>query len=150
MKNEIKAIVNAILTHNSGGRVYSDVRQLFVDVADKFDNDFYVDFDGREYRILNNDDIIDIMKDELSSDTYVLGCGSDWFMSDVTGIPVDAIRKIQNADAYEALGIIIANNDEMLTAFAEGIISHDGAGHHFATYDGMEEEAGEYTVFCVN
>lgn len=150
MKNEIKAIVNAILSHNSGEHVYSDVKQLFIDVADNFDNDFNVDFDGREYRVISNDDILDIMKDELSSDTYVLGCGSDWFMSDVTGIPVDAIRKIQNADALEALGIIIANNDEMLTAFAEGIISHDGAGHHFATYDGMEEEAGEYTVFCVN
>ena len=150
MKNQIKAVVNAILTHNSGEHVYSDVKQLFVDVADKFDNDFNVDFDGREYRIINNDDILDIIKDELASDTYVLGCGSDWFMSDVTGIPVDAIRKIQDANAFEALGIIIANNDEMLTAFAEGIISHDGAGHHFATYDGMEEEAGEYTVFCVN
>ncbi|ULG01910.1 hypothetical protein phiA047_0179 [Aeromonas phage phiA047] len=150
MKNEIKAIVNAILSHNSGDHVYSDVKQLFIDVNDNFDNDFYVDFDGREYRIISNDDILDIMKDELASDEYVLGCGSDWFMSDVTGIPVDAIRKIQNADAYEALGIIIANNDEMLTKFAEGIISHDGAGHHFATYDGMEEEAGEYTVFCVN
>ena len=41
MKNEIKAIVNAILSHNSGEHVYSDVKQLFVDVADKFNNDFY-------------------------------------------------------------------------------------------------------------
>lgn len=150
MKNQIKAVVNAILSHNAGEHVYSDVKQLFVDVANNFDNDFNVDFDGREYRIIKNDDILDIMKDELASDTYVLGCGSDRFMSDVTGIPVDAIRKIRDADAFEALGIIIANNDEMLTAFADGIISHDGAGNHFATYDGMEEEAGEYTVFCVN
>lgn len=150
MKNQIKAVVNAILPHNSGEHVYSDVKQLFVDVADNFDNDFYVDFDGREYRVLNNDDILDIRKDELSSDTYVLGCGSDWFMSDVTGIPVDAIRKIQNSDTSEALGIIIANNDEMLTAFAEGIVLHVGAGHHFSGYDFSETAAGEYTVFCVN
>ena len=150
MKNQIKAIVNAILSHNAGEHVYSDVKQLFVDVADNFDNDFNVDFDGRDYRIVSNDDILDIMKDELASDEYVLGCGSDWFMSDVTGIPVDAIRKIQKADAYEALGIIIANKDVMLTAFAEGIISHDGAGHHFSCYDFSETEAGESTVFCVN
>ena len=150
MKNQIKAIVNAILTHNAGEHVYSDVKQLFDDVANNFDNDFNVDFDGREYRIIHDDDILDIMKDELASDEYVLGCGSDWFMSDVTGIPVDAIRKIQKADAYDALGIIIANNDEMLTKFAEGIISHDGAGHHFSGYDSSETEAGEYTVFCVN
>ncbi|WBF79570.1 hypothetical protein BNCALIDO_00181 [Aeromonas phage vB_AdhM_TS9] len=150
MKNQIKAVVNAILSHNAGEYVYSDVKQLFADVANNFDNDFNVDFDGREYRVISNDDILDIMKDELSSDTYVLGCGSDWFMSDVTGIPVDAIRKIQDADVYEALGIIIANNDEMLTKFAEGIISHDGAGNHFSAYDFSETEAGEYTVFCVN
>ena len=150
MKNEIKAIVAAILSHNAGEHVYSDVKQLIVDVNDNFDNDFNVDFDGREYRVINNHDILDIMKDELSSDTYVLGCGSDWFMSDVTRIPVEAIRKIQNANAHEALGIIIANNVEMLTAFAEGIISHDGAGHHFSSYDHSETEAGEYTVFCVN
>ena len=150
MKNQIKAVVNAILTHNPGEHVYSDVLELFADVANNFDNDFNVDFDGRGYRVIHNDDILDIMKDELASDTYFLGCGSDWFMSDVTGIPVDAIRKIQDANAFEALGIIIANKDEMLTAFADGIISHDGAGHHFSIYDFSETEAGEYTVFCVN
>lgn len=150
MKTEIKSIIESILSHNAGEHVYSDVKQLISDVVDNFDNDFNVDFDGREYRVINNDDILEIMKDELSSDTYVLGCGSDWFMSEVTGIPVDAICKIQNAEAYEALGIIIANNESMLTAFAEGIISHDGAGHHFSGYDHSETEAGEYTVFCTN
>lgn len=150
MKNEIKAIVNAVLSHNGSEHVYSDVKQLIVDVTDNFDYDFNVDFDGREYRIINNDDILDIMKDELSSDTYVLGCGSDWFISDVTGIPVEAVRKIQNADVFEALGIIIANNNEMLTSFAEGIINHDGAGHYFSSYDGSETDANSYTVFCVN
>ena len=150
MKNQIKAIVNALLSHNAGEHVYSDIKELIENVESDFGYDFNVDFDGREYRIIKNDDILDIMKDELASDEYVLGCGSDWFMSDVTGIPVDAIRKIQKADTYEALGIIIANNDEMLTKFAEGIISHDGAGHHFSGYDSSETEAGEYTVFCVN
>lgn len=150
MKNEIKAIIETILSHNSGEHVYSDIKQLISDVAENFDNDFNVDFDGREYRIISNDDILEIMMNELESDTYVLGCGADWFMSDVTGIPVDAIRKIQNADAYEALGIIIANNNEMLTKFAEGIISQDGAGHHFSSYDSSESDTGEHTVFCVN
>ncbi len=150
MKNQIKAVVDAILTHNSGEYVYSDVKQLFADVTNNFDNDFNVDFDGREYRVIHSDDILDIMKDELSSDTHGLGCGSDWFMSVVTGIPVDAIRKFQGAYAHKALGIIIANNDEMLTAFAEGIISHNGAWRHFSSYDSSVTEAGEYIVFCVN
>jgi hypothetical protein len=54
MKNEIKAIVNAILSHNAGEHVYSDVKQLFVDVADNFDNDFNVDFESFDFRQLDN------------------------------------------------------------------------------------------------
>lgn len=150
MKNEIKAIVNAVLSHNAGQYVYSDVKQLISDVTDNLDNDFNVDFDGREYRIISNENILSTMISELESDEYVLGCASSWFISDVTGIPTDAVEKIQNADAHEALGIIIANNEEMLTKFAEGIISQDGAGHHFSSYDGSETEAGDCTVFCVN
>lgn len=150
MENQIKAIVSAIMSHNSGEYVYSDVKQLIQDVTDNFNYDFNIDFDGREYRVISNDDILDIMKDNFSSDTCILGCVSDWLISDVTGIPLDSVRKIQDAEAYDALGVIIAGNDTMLTNFAERIISYDGAGHHFSSYDGSETDAGGYTVFCVN
>lgn len=150
MKSQIKAIVNAIISHENDDHVYSDVKELINHVKNFLTNDFYVEFADREYRVINNDDILDIMKEELSSDEYILGCGNAWFMSDIMGIPTDAIEKIQKAEAFEALGIIIANNDEMLTKFAEGIISYDGAGHHFSHYDHSEQDAGNYTVFCVN
>ena len=65
-------------------------------------------------------------------------------------IPTDAIEKIQNADCYDALGIIIANSDEMIDGLVSSYISADGAGHHFSLYDGSENDCGEYTVFCIN
>lgn len=150
MKNQIKAIVEAILSHNGGEHVYSDIKELIENVESDFGYDFNVDFDGRGYRIIENDSILDTMKKELASDEYVLGCGTAWFISDITGIPSEAIEKIQAADCFDALGIIIANCDDMLTAFAEGIIRHDGAGHYFSSYDGSEKDTGEYTVFCIN
>ena len=150
MKNQIKAIVEAILSHNGDEHVYSDIKELIENVESDFGYDFNVDFDGREYRIIENDSILDTMKEELASDEYVLGCGAAWFISDITGIPSEAIEKIQAADCFDALGIIIANNDDMLTAFAEGIIRHDGAGHYFSLYDGSEKDTGEYTVFYIN
>lgn len=150
MKTQIKAIVEAILSHNGGEHVYSDIKELIENVESDFGYDFNVEFDGREYRIIENDSILDTMKEELASDEYVLGCGAAWFISDITGIPSEAIEKIQAADCFDALGIIIANDDQMLTDFAQGIISHNGAGHHFSSYDHSETSADKYTVFCVN
>lgn len=150
MKNEIKAIVKAILSHNAGDHVYSDVKELIVSVNDSVSFDFQIEFDGREYRVICQDDIDQILKDEISSDEYMLGCAQAWFLSDVMDIPVEAIEKIQKAECFEALGIIIVNNDEMLSKFVSGTVSWDGYGNHFSIYDGSETEAGNYLVFCVN
>ena len=145
----IKSIVRAIISHNGESDKYS-IHDLLADVNFSICNDFTVDYDGREYRIIENDCIESIMKDELSSDTYLLGCFNAWFLSDIMDIPMDAIEKIQNADCYDALGIIISNNDEMMDGLVSSYISADGAGHHFSLYDGSENDCGEYTVFCIN
>lgn len=154
MKNQsnVRAVVEALLSHSGSQCAYSDVKALFVDVADGIDggSDFNIDFDGREYRIIANDDIESVMADELSGDEYVLGCFSADFLSGLIGIPSDVIRKIQNADCFEALGMIITANDAMLSELVRNYISADGAGHHFSSYDGSETDAGEFTVFCVN
>ena len=145
----IKSIVRSIVAHNGESNKYS-VHNLLADINFAICNDFTVDYDGREYRIIENDCIESIMKDELSSDTYILGCFNAWFLSDIMNIPADAIEKIQNADCYDALGIIIANSDEMMNELASKYISCDSAGHHFISYDGSENDCGEYTLFCIN
>lgn len=145
----VKAIVKAIVSHNGTNDRHS-VHDLLEDVNFAICNDFTVDYDGREYRIIENDCIESIMKDELSSDTYMLGCFNAWFLSDIMDIPSEAIEKIQNADCCDALGIIISNNDEMMDYLVKKYISCDSAGHYFSTYDLSEDDCGEYTVFCIN
>ena len=145
----VKSIVKAIIAHSGTNDKYS-VHDLLADINFAICNDFTVDYDGREYRIIENDYIESIMKDELSSDTYLLGCFNAWFLSDIMNIPMDAIEKIQSSDCYDALGIIISNNDEMMNELVDKYISTDGAGHHFSSYDGSENDCGEYTVFCIN
>ena len=152
VKNNVRKVVSAILDHSGFNGVYSDVKALFVDVeyAMDGDNDFNIDFDGREYRVISNDEIASVMADELSGDEYMLGCFNAYFLSDIIGIPSDAVQKIQGADCFEALGMIIAADDEKLGKLVDEYIRADGAGHHFSTYDGSETDAGDFTVFCVN
>lgn len=149
-QNDVRKVVSAILSHSGFDGAYSDVKALFVDVADAMDGDFNVDFDGREYRVIANEDIASVMADELSGDEYILGCFNADFLSGIIGIPSDAIAKIQNADCWEALGMIIAADKEKLERLVDAYISADGAGHHFSAADGSETDAGEFTVFCVN
>lgn len=149
-QNNVRKVVSAILSHSGFNGVYSDVKALFVDVEYAMDSDFNVDFDGREYRVIANDNVASVMADELSGDEYLLGCFNANFLSDIIGIPSDAIEKIQNAGCHEALGMIIAADNEKLGELVENYISADGAGHHFSAYDGSETVAGGFTIFCVN
>lgn len=151
-QKNVRDVVAAILSHSGFVGVYSDVKALFVEVEDAMgcDNDFNIDFDGREYRVISNDEIASVMADELSGDEYILGCFNADFLSGIIGIPSDAVQRIQNADCFEAIGMIITADDEKLGKLVDEYIRADGAGHHFSSYDGSETDAGEFTVFCVN
>ena len=152
MEKQLKLIVAEIADHAAIDG-YSEAKELIASVKNALesgDRDFEITTGGNDYRIIREDEIDQIMGDELASDPYVLGCCSDWLLSDVTGIPIDAVRKIQKAEAFEALGIIIANNDQMLSEVVRIISSHDSYGPHFAYYDGEERSAGEYYIFRTN
>lgn len=149
MKTQIKAIVNAIINHAGSDYAYSEVKELYEAVQTEIGFDFQVSFDGRDYRIIENCEIETIMKDELSSDEYVLGCFNSWFLADVMDLPLESIKKIQEAGQFEALGIMISRDDKMLSELVSNYISADGSGHHFSSYDGSEDDTGEYTVFCI-
>ena len=92
--DSVKAITRAIIAHNGESDKYS-IHDLLADINFATCNDFNVEYLGREYRIIDNDCIESIMKDELSSDTYILGCFNAWFLSDIMNIPSEAVEKIQ-------------------------------------------------------
>ena len=97
--------VKAIVSHNGTNDRHS-VHDLLEDVSFAICNDFTVDYDGREYRVIENDCIESIMKDELSSDTYLLGCFNAWFLSDIIGIPSDHVET-EAGCVYELLTVTI-------------------------------------------
>ena len=105
------------------------------------------EFEYGNYRFINEEAIDDILTEELSSDTYILGCFNDWFIADITGLGIDAVTKAQKDESYELLGeLMLQHIDEVVDEY----ISSDGYGHHFSGYDGSEELIGDYYMFRVN
>ncbi len=103
------------------------------------------------FRFISEDSIDDIMKDELSGDTYVLGCFMPHFIADIVDLPVDEIEKAQTNGSYELLGeLMLKNIDEVVDGYA----SADGYGHHFSHYDGSEHtidvDGTTWYIFRVN
>ena len=129
--------------------LYSDIKQIRELVGDDWrdtieqmraSDDVWQD----QYRLIHQDAIDEIMKEELSSDTYVLGCFNASFIAMITGAPQEAIEKMQAADAYDGLGHwLLEHIDDVQREYAAA----DGYGHHFAHYDGNEIEIGDWYAF---
>jgi len=99
------------------------------------DDDFEVD----NVRFIKDDAIDKIQQEEMENDLYILGCFNAWFIADCIGIDTDVIAAMQKAEAFEAIGkriISMGKIEEMQAAYA----SSDGYGHHFNSYDGIDEE----------
>lgn len=92
------------------------------------ENDFYIDIDGNEYRVINEDAIWDIYVDsirDLTEECYLINEGAkQWW------IAIDWEKT------------------------AENCYNSDGYGHHFSSYDGTELECKfgqeNYYIFRTN
>ena len=122
-----------------------------IDAREVYDNmiEDTRDFEVDNYRFIHDDNINKIQQEELSSDTYMLGCFSAWFLADILDAPVNAIELMQKAEAYEAIGEWVLESDK-LEELQEEYSSMDGYGHHFNHYDGNEDEINHYHVFRIN
>lgn len=120
-----------------------DERREISEAIDNGEDDFEV---GR-YRFISADEIDSILKDELLGDRYILGCFTPWFIADITGLDTEDIEKAQKNDSMELIGALMAQHiDEVV----DGLVSSDGYGGHFASYDGNENERAGYYFFRVN
>lgn len=97
------------------------------------------DFEVDNVRFINSESIDSIQQDELSGDEYVLGCFNADFLAEVLDLPFDAIKAIQDAQAYSALGKMILSMNK-LEELQQEYARLDGYGHHFNTWNGEEEE----------
>jgi len=107
------------------------------------------DFSVDDYRFIHEDDIDKILEDELGSDEYMLGCFNAWFLADILDIDLDVIEAMQKAEAFEAIGKLVISMGK-LHDLAKGYRNADGYGHHFSSYDGSEEQIGDYYIFRQN
>ena len=102
------------------------------------------DFMTSNWRFIHQDDIDEVMRDELSSDTWLLGCFTAWFISDITGLDYDAVERAQKSESFELLGeLMLQHIDKVQSEY----VSADGYGHYFNSWDGCEHEFGNYYAF---
>ena len=109
------------------------------------------DFEVDNFRFIHEDEIDEIQKDELKSDTYLLGCFNADFLADIINVPSKAIKALQKAECYSELGEICL---DYVNEIQKEYSRLDGYGHHFARYDGYTLEdilsISGYYVFRVN
>lgn len=111
-----------------GTEDFNDNRQAIIDALETFKtggDDFYLKFDGNEYRIITYHTIWDTYVEEIKNivtDCYDLKLDS---IPDFIALEIDWDKTANNAYA-------------------------DGYGHTFSSYDGSEIETGDYWIFRVN
>lgn len=119
------AILRAIIDEHNHSIDMSDAREAIETLRDSLEDDFTFDFDGNEYRIISDDAIWSIYRDEIQNlveECYELKLDS---IPDFVAFNIDWEQTAKNA--YD-----------------------DGYGHTFSGYDGSEVEAAGYWVFRTN
>lgn len=116
-------LVEAVINHSGGTYPLSLLRELAqtIETEERHD-DFTIEFDGAEYRLISEDDIWGIYKDgirDITEECYLDGKELPSFLS------VDWEETAKNC--FE-----------------------DGYGHHFSGYDGSESESNGWYVFRTN
>jgi hypothetical protein len=106
-----------------GTHLFSDCRELYQSVDSDICDDFIIEFDGEEFRIISDDSIEDIHTDgvkEITVDCYL--------------------------DGTELPSWLEVDWEET----AKNVRESDGYGNHFASYDGEEHSTQSYYIFRTN
>lgn len=139
--NNLKEFINNKFINHDSITDMGDVCQSIIDGD--------ADIEASNYRLIRVDSIDDILESELGDDLYILGYFNADFLADILDIDYDAIKAMQDAEAFEAVGKLIISMDK-IPDLAAAYSSADGYGHHFAHYDHETIEIGEYFAFKTN
>ena len=128
------------------------------EISRKLESDisFHFEVNGKEYRIIKNDYLMEILKEEIN-DGETLPFFNANFLSRIIEVDANEIRTCQENNCYE---IILKVCEPYLDTIAEEYVNADGFGHHFSGYDGVGEEIEcwseingeniEYMIFRTN
>lgn len=121
-------LLRGIIDKHSHNISISDAREAIETLREKMGvDDFTFDFDGNEYRLIQEPAIWEIYKDAIEE--TVKDCYSD-------------VLKLDAIPSFIAVSI-----DWDQTAKNAYV---DGYGHQFSSYDGSEHMAGGYYIFRTN
>ena len=122
--NNAHAILKTICEEYDISLTYSEAKWHLRELDNLIDVDFYLEIDGMEFRLIDQDAIWGIYVEEIRQvveDCYDLKLDD---IPDFVAFEVDWEQTAENAFA-------------------------DGFGHHFSGYDGSEYDAGDYYIFCI-
>lgn len=105
------------------------------------------DAEGGEYMVLTDDEADQRAADYIKDSLWAFNAS---FLSGETGIDESVFEAIQNNGKCESNNDAIASCIDDIDSFVESAISADGRGHFMSSYDGEENEEGEYFIYRVN
>ena len=102
---------------------------------------------GGEYYVLTDEEADELAKEYIRDTAWAFNA---WFILDhiEKDIPEEAIKKIQ--ELYEGANEAIIAMIDDFDAFVDDAIGIDGRGHFLSSYDGAENEQGEYFIYRIS
>ena len=97
------------------------------------------DFELDGYRFIRESAIDEIVVSQYEDDPYVLGCFTDWFISDHSSLSLEIVQALQSAEKFDAIGEHLIDSGESKDMILEAC-RFDGYGHMMDSYDGDTRE----------
>jgi len=106
------------------------------------------DADGCEYLVLTDGEANEYATDYIKESLWAFNVG---FLSSETGLPEEIFTALQPQceGANDSILKLLELGDG-LENFADSAICADGRGHFMSSYDGEENEQGEYFIYRTN
>ena len=128
-----------------------DIETLRVEALAKFLDEKDLDraqslIDHEDYLVLTDDEADEKVREEILNSIWAFNSN---FIASHSELDAETIRIIQDAkyeDANEPLKRLINDLDH----FIEDAVSSDGRGHFLASYDGHENEEGQFYIYRRN
>jgi len=135
-------------------RIEALAKFLGIDADDvspnRYDSDTF-DADGGEYLVVTDDEADTIVTDRIKESLWAFN--ADFIALHTKGglsdECIDAIREMQNRLCESANPLVEALIDD-LDHFIDDAVKSDGRGHFISSYDGEENESGEYFIYRTN
>ncbi len=113
-------------------------------------SDSHFEHGTREYLVLTDSEADKMASEQIGESLWAFNPS---FLAGETGISQDVFEAIQKNDKCEsnnpAIASIIASTCG-LSSFVESATGADGRGHFLSSYDGEENEEGEFFIYRTN